>query len=88
MDARVTRQVKEKCHPLLTMGAFMADGRAVSPGTRNHINGRGALDTNVAHASTLVTLLGGVATLLKVWHGEDTVCGSDRLLENNLSMQL
>ena len=88
MGAGVTRQVKGKLLPLLTVGAFVVGGEPVAPGARNHIGGRGALGANVSHASTLVTLLGSVAALLEVWHGEYAVCGSGGLFEDNIPTQL
>ena len=88
VDARVTRQVKGKLLSLLTVGAFVADGEPVTPGVRNHIGGQRVLDTNVSHASTLVTLLGSMAVLLKMWHGEDAASRSDGLLEDDISTQL
>jgi hypothetical protein len=39
----------------------------------------------VSNASTLVTLLGSVAALLAMWHGEDAACG---LLNDDVSTQL
>ena len=88
VGARVTRQVKGKLLPLLTVGAFVAGGEPVAPGARNHVGGRGALGANVSHASTLVTLLGSVATLLKMWHGENAACGFGRLFEDDIPTQL
>ena len=88
MGARVTRQVKGKLLPLLTVGVFVAGGEPVAPGARNHVGGRGALGANVSHASTLITLLGSVAALLKMWHGEYAACGSGGLFEDDISTQL